>query len=124
MPNYVYSTASNDSIFVRYGRVASGKPAQAEAHVLIRGKANVALGRAEFVTKLGVRTEVSDEELEILNNSSNFCKMVDAGFMTVEKRKVDPEKIALSMSRKDKSAPLVPSMYKDDDLAKPKVSKG
>lgn len=123
MPNYVYSTSSNDTIFVRYQKSQGGKPALAQAHVTIKGKANVAQGRVEFITKQGIRTEVSDEELSILNESSNFKKMCDAGFMRLEQRKANPEKVAQDMAARDRSAPLTPDNYSEDDLAKPVATK-
>jgi hypothetical protein len=42
-----------------------------------------------------------------------------AGFMRVEKRKHDPEKIAADMAQKDGSAPLTPKDFEKSENSEP-----
>lgn len=118
---YVYSTATCDTIFTSYRNSEPGQAGSVNRQVLIRGGANLAKGKAEFVTKYGVRTDVTDEQLAFLKTKVNFQKMVNAGFLRVDERKVDPEKVAADMTPRDESAPLVPQDYDDDSAVKPVV---
>lgn len=118
---FVYCTASNDSIFAVYDKHSEpGRARVIKKSVLVKGGANVATGKGELITKYGVRTEVSDEDLKLLESSVNFQKMKEAGFITVSHHKVHAETAAAEMNKRDESAPLVPEDYTDDDEAKPK----
>ena len=51
--------------------------------------------------------ELSDEELEILKNNYSFNKQVEAGFLVVENKKLNVEKVVdKKMEKKDRSASL------------------
>lgn len=122
---YVYSTATCDMIFPVYANnVEEGKAHKINHQILIRGGANLAKGKAEFVTKYGVRTTLSDEDMAILQKDGLFKKIEAAGFFYVDERKVDPEKVAADMTARDESAPLVPQDYDEDSAVKPVVKDG
>lgn len=116
---YVYSTATCDSIFAVYQKTEAGQAGVIKKQVLIKGGANVAKGRG-LITKYGHRTEISEEDLQILEASPNFQQAVKNSFYKVSRHKVNAEGMAAEMEARDESAPLVPEDYADDDLAKPK----
>lgn len=62
-------------------------------------------------TPRGVVTRVSEEELELLEQSLSFRQQVEAGYIVVDNKKVDPEKKAVDMNQKDNSAPLTPKDF-------------
>lgn len=62
-------------------------------------------------TPKGVVTKVSDEDLALLEGMLAFRQHVETGFLSVDKKNVDPEKKAESMSEKDGSAPLTPKDF-------------
>jgi hypothetical protein len=68
-------------------------------------------------TPKGVVTKVSDEDLCLLEGMIGFRQQVEAGYLVVDKKKVDPEKKAMDMNPKDGSAPLTPKDFeKSEDL--------
>ena len=122
---FVYSTSTCDNIFPVYTQAEPGQAATIKRSVLIRGGANLAKGKLELVTKYGVRTEISDEDLAILKNDTEFNNMVQRGFMKIDERKRNAEEVAADMNPRDESAPLTPNDYpegddSDDVKAKPK----
>ncbi len=54
---------------------------------------------------------VSDEDLEFLMKNDSFIKHMKAGFLTIDKKEVAPEKKAKDMAQKDGSAPLTPADF-------------
>lgn len=108
---YVYSTSSNDTTFTKFESGGNDMPKLVK-RVLIKGGTNVATKR--LVTPYGVRTEVSEEDMAFLNTRKNFLRMVKAGFLKVEERKLDPEVPAADMETRDDSAPRVPQDFEKD----------
>lgn len=108
---YVYSTASNDTTFTRFEAHGNDMP-KIVKRVLIKGGTNVATKR--LITPLGVRTEVSNDDLAFLHTRQNFLRMVKAGFMKVDESKLDPEVPAADMNTRDDSAPRVPQDFEKD----------
>jgi hypothetical protein len=117
---YVYSTATNSGTYVEYEKNASnelsipkkwpnGKPMK----VTIKGGHGLAqVGAAPYIhTPKGVVTQVTDEEMEWLKTNPAFIRHMDRGFITYDKKKVDPEKKAANMEQRDGSAPLTPQDY-------------
>lgn len=120
MAHYVYSkmaAAVDFNIFQKGGAdmpVKTGK-------ITINGGAGIA--NKNLITPNGVVTEVTDEELEILNAHNLFVQFKTNGYITVEKKKVDVEKVVADMSDKaDPSSPITPADYEkaDEKTAKPK----
>lgn len=108
---HVFSTLSNDNCYTNYEKGGADMPV-IRAKVLIKGGTNVA--NARLITPLGVVTTVTDEELVELERNPVFQKHKEKGFVRVEKKKHDPEKVAGGMKTRDLSAPLVPGDYSND----------
>ena len=105
--NYIFSTLANDQKYQNWIR-GEGVNTPGE-FVYITGGAGVANDR--IVTPLGVMTEVSDEQLAVLKSNVVFQKHERDGFIVVQNKKADPEKVASDMNRKDPGAPITPSHY-------------
>ena len=116
--NYVYSTGSADTVFAFYEPNLSGGGSVVRHKILIKGGHGVA-GK-DLVTPYGVKTEVSDKELELLKNHVVFKRKVAKGFLTVVTGKAeDPAKVAADMMDKDKSAPLTPEDFESKNPGSP-----
>lgn len=108
---YVYSTATGGIDYVQY------KPSSihAASHQVLRkvsiaGGANLAPVQGRLVTPKGVATHVSDEELKFLMNDETFKRHMAAGFMYVDEKKMDADKVVRDkgMNPQDGSAPITP----------------
>ena len=106
---YVFSTLSSDMDYTNHVDGGADLPIELPP-VRIKGGAGVADSR--IVTPRGVVTEVTDEQLEYLKANAVFRVHMANGFITVETKKADPEKVAANMTGRDASAPMVP-----EDLA-------
>lgn len=104
---YVYSTATQDTCYAVYAKNDSKDLPVIERQILIRGGANLANKYIE--TPKGVMTEVTEEELALLENDYHFNKARENGFITVENEKIDIEKAISDLEEKDASAPLTPA---------------
>jgi hypothetical protein len=112
---YVYSTATNSSYYCAYDSTP-GSPSVLKKKVEIRGGHNLnaahnAAQKNNIYTPYGVRTEVSDADLEFLLGNPTFNRHVKLGFLSVDNKKVSPEKKARDMEQKDGSAPLTPKDF-------------
>lgn len=128
---YVYSTATASGSYCHYEKVPSnpdnrGAPGHNKLlkKVTINGGANVAT--KHLVTPRGAVTEVSDEDLEFLMQHAAFKRHMEAGFLSVDKKKVDPDKKALDMTPEDDSAPVTPKDFEkgENSQENAKVYKG
>lgn len=90
---YIYSTISAD---VDYA-------VDDDKVIRIAGKANVA--NRNIITPRGMVTQVTDEQVAALKKNHVFKIHLDNGFLTIEKSKAEPEKVAANMTGRDKSAP-------------------
>lgn len=118
---YVYSTLTCSNIFPVYARKSDPRTLS----TIIR-KIEILGGHGlknpkGIDTPQGVVTKVTDEELEILENDISFKMQVDKGFITVDKKKVDPAKKAADMNPKDGSAPLTPKDFEVSDQSSPET---
>lgn len=104
MSKFIFSTLANDNQYTGYVAGGGDMPRVAWA-VLVKGGAGVA--NARIVTPRGVMTEVTDEEFKLLQTNVVFGRHFENGFIHVEDRAADPEKIAADMTGRDTSAPLV-----------------
>lgn len=107
----VYSTLSNDQKYTLYRKGENDLP-EVVAAVVVKGGSNVADKR--IVTEIGICTQVSDNELEVLNKNKDFQRHTKNGFITVKKQRVNAEKVAADMNTRDKSAPMRPEDYEED----------
>lgn len=118
---YVYSTLTCNTKYTDYEKNYNLNVKKNETSVLIKGGANLpTAGLRSIITPKGVATEVTDKQLEFLENNYHFKQHVEKGFITVDKAKVKPEKVAKDMSAKDNSAPKV---LKDLEATKTKEFK-
>jgi len=109
--SYVFSTLANDQQYVNWVKNDNGNN-EKQHPVLIKGGTGVANDR--FVTPLGVATEVDENQLAELKKNPCFIEHEKLGFIVVQSKKADPEKVAADMDLKDKSAPITPSDYKEE----------
>lgn len=114
---YITSTLSSGVNYAIYGKTAGGLPV-IKKEITINGGSNVI--NKLFVTPHGVVTEVSDEDLELLEAHPLFKRHKEAGFIKVSKSaKLDIS----SMEEKDKSAQLVEKDFTKKGKKAPKVAK-
>lgn len=108
---FVFSTLANDQQYVHY---TAGPDLPLEiSRTFIKGGTGVANDR--LITPIGVMTEVSVEDYELLQKNPEFNAHTERGFITVREGKADPEQVASDMETQDNSAPLTPSDFKDDE---------
>lgn len=119
---YVYSTLTCDNEYADW--IKAGDQQSILRTVKVNGGHGVM--NKNFMTPLGVVTEVSDEDMDFLMKNTHFQLHMENGFIKVDKKKQEPEKIAADMKRRDKSAPIVPSDYSAGgmmgDIAAPTVT--
>lgn len=118
MANYVYSTLPNSQMYTTYHpQEGSNQVIRKDKQVLIKGGSGMA--NKHLITPLGVGTQVSDDELEILEQHRLFQQHVKNGYMVVKSYKTNPEKVAADMETRDGSSPIVPGDFKESDLVTP-----
>lgn len=110
---YVYSTLSCPQRYVKYSEGAAGNVPREERAVYIEGGANVA--NKNLITPLGVVTEISAEEYEVLKENALFQEHVNNGYITVEERKADVEKVVANMEARSPDAPITPGDFNVSD---------
>lgn len=104
--HYIYSTLTASTVYAKYAPSGNRDIPVIERKVMINGGANIA--DKHMVTPKGVVTQVTDEELALLENDYHFQEHVKHGFITVEKKHAAVEKVVKNLTEKDKSAPLTP----------------
>lgn len=120
---YVFSTLTNDNRYTFYVK-GGGDMKIPDGGILIKGGTGVMNDR--LITPIGVGTEVTDEELKMLESHELFCIHRDNGYIRVESKKADAEKVASDMKTQDGSSPLTPSSYTEDgkvETIKPSTDK-
>lgn len=105
---HIYSTLSNNQRYDKYVAGGADLP-RIERSVVIAGGANVA--DKHFITPRGVVTTVTDDDYELLKENKLFNTHLENGYITVEERKADVEKVIAGMTGRDESAPLVEADY-------------
>jgi len=117
---YVFSTLATDQKYVSWQKGGSDLYIQGHS-VLVKGGTGV-VGAKNLVTPLGVATEISEEEIGFLESNPLFKLHAKNGYVTIQRRKADPERVAADMNRADPSAPKTPAHYANagKDEAKPK----
>jgi hypothetical protein len=114
---YVFSTLTAPQVYTRTGAGGSDLP-RILAQVYIAGGSNIP--DKYLRTPIGVMTEVSDEEMTLLEENEVFQLHRKNGFIKVEKKPADPEKVAADMTTRDDAAPLVEQDFSDNQ--KPKTN--
>ena len=104
---YVYSTLTGDQEYALYPPPKDidfkGIPKPLKT-VVVYGGSNVI--NKNMVTPRGVVTHVTDEQLKTLEQIKAFQKHRTRNFISVDKSKHDPEKVAKDMQPRDSSAQL------------------
>jgi hypothetical protein len=119
---YVYSTLTADNIYAAYAKAGDREQQNVVREVLIKG--GHGLIDKNFITALGVATEVTDDELDFLRTVDAFKQHEANGFISYDQKKVEPEKAIANMKRRDKSSQLTPADYEKGgmmDVDAPKV---
>ena len=116
MTHYVYSTLTANQLYTSWKQGANDMP-NIEKQVLIKGGAGLA--NKNFITPLGVATSVTDNELDCLNENTEFLLHKKNGFIVVQKKKVDVEVAVSDMQTRDKSSPIVPQDFDAKDKVLP-----
>ncbi len=114
--HYVYSTLSASVSYAIYEKSGGDLPTRTRA-VTIKGGANVADRKTD--TPRGIVTEVTDEDLAVLEASPVFQAHKKNGFIVVVPKEIKIEKAVADMVEKDKSAPLTPDDFVSDTGVQP-----
>ena len=107
---YIFSTATAGTKYtIYYDSPAKGKEKEAVPRVvkqgiLIAGGAGVA--NKNFVTPLGVMTRVTEQQFDALSKVRTFNRHVERGFITVEDKPYEIEKVVPDMAQRDGASPL------------------
>lgn len=120
--NYVYSTLACDQLYTVWtpiDPVTKTGPNHA-GEVFIRGGAGVANSKT-LITPSGVATEVTDEQLALLERCEDFRRHKENGYIRVEARSKDLDKVVADMADSDKSRPYTP---KSKEFNLPKIIEG
>lgn len=119
--HYVYSTATCPISYVQYAPPSDSetKSRGGTSHNRVVKKVTIMGGHGVankvLFTPRGVATQVSDEDFEFLMQNESFKTHMERGYMTVDKKKIEPEKKAKNMADKDGSAPLTPKDFEKGD---------
>jgi len=102
---YVYSTLGQDMVYTNF--IKSGNDTNLpDEEVLIKGGAGV-INKQTLITPLGIRTEITDRQHEVLKRNETFKRHVKNGFIVVQDNKQKVEKVVKEhMELKDKSAQM------------------
>lgn len=108
MANFIYSTLTADNSYPVFKSIEGRQ--EIEHQIIVKGGANIADKR--LFTPMGAVTEVSDRDLELLEQNTCFQMHVKNGFITIQRSKKDVESVVTSgMESRDESAPLVPQDF-------------
>lgn len=114
---YIYSTLAADNEYVVYAQGGSDMP-RVESRVLVKGGAGIADKR--IVTPRGVVSgPFTEEQIASLEGNVVFKRHVENGFIHIDDKLVDAEKVAADMEGRDPGGPLVDQDFTEDDKAKP-----
>ena len=120
---HVYSKMATDVTYNDY--VTGGDIPRVARSVTIKGGAGVA--NKNIITPYGVHTEITEEERDMLLKNGIFQLHQDGGFVTIEEKKEDPDRVATNLTAgPDPSAPLTPEDFagaNDEQVAVPEQVK-
>lgn len=116
MKYFVFSTLSTSMIYQEWLPGGGDLPI-AGRKVLIRGGAGVA--NKHIITPKGVMTEVTEGEVGILKNDKVFQLHERNGFVRVESKAYEVERVVPDMEAQDESAPLTPADFTDPNAPAP-----
>jgi len=118
---YVFSTLTNATKYVDYEEGGADLKHEARS---VRIEGGTGIATKHLITPLGVMTAIEAKDYEWLKDNFHFKEHVKNGFIKVEKKAYDPEKVASDMPVGDGSAPITPSDYpQSGDMKEPQVGK-
>lgn len=112
---YLHSTLANNQKYWDGGYNQDGS----KRSIFVAGKAGIP--NQHMLILPAAITEVSDEELELLKRNHVFDLHVKNGFITIEGKKVEAEKVASSMNKSDKSKPKTKEEFEAEGKQAPKA---
>lgn len=115
----VYCTLTTDVEYTFWGTSQEGQALTPARMIRINGKAN--LPNKTLLTPRGAVTAVTDEEIDALNGHPVFQMHKRNGFVTIEKRGQDIDKVVSDMVPRDESSPLEPGDF-DESMPQPTIS--
>lgn len=111
---YIISTLAAGNDYTAYTPVTSGAQPVART-VSVKGGAGVANRNDQFIngklTPNGVKTFVSDEDLEFLKKNPVFQTHMSNGFIKIVESDAKPDEVVSDMTQRDVSAPLKEEDY-------------
>lgn len=124
MSVYIYSTLANHQHYTTYHPTPKGQIPVKKHVVMIKGQARLPkVVGTELITPMGIRTEISDEDYEILKTIPLFQTHLKNGYITIDSKRVNPDKKAKDLER-DPSSPKVESDFPNADEPQPANVKG
>jgi hypothetical protein len=108
---YIYSTLTSSQRYQTYTPSENGIPSAERPSILIQGGTNVA--DKNFVTPRGVVTKVTADQVKELQQNKLFQTHVKNGYITIEDKEVEKDKVAADLTQRSPDAPLVPEDFKD-----------
>lgn len=105
---YVFSTLANDQKYIQWAP-GGGDVQREERAIVIWGGSGVANKR--LVTPMGVCTEIDEADIAFLESNEVFKLHAKNGFVRIERKNADPEKVAADMNRADPSAQKTAADY-------------
>jgi len=109
---YVYSTITASQAYTLYGEAPDGGLPPAKQICIIAGGSNTP--DKHFITPRGVVTQVTDEQLRLLNQCPAYLRHKAAGYLTEDKVERKADVVAKEMKAKDGSAPKTPEDFQED----------
>ena len=114
---HVFSTLANPQKFTRYSMpdptdaTQMGRLPVVEREVLIRGGAGIAT--KNLITPQGAHTAITEDEYEAVRELSHWKDFIAKGFIRVERKAYDVDKMVGDMNPRDPSGPLTPADYQN-----------
>ncbi|ENN86067.1 hypothetical protein RHSP_32011 [Rhizobium freirei PRF 81] len=117
---HIASTLTNATRYTEWNRGGDGRLIEGRSVVI---KGGFGLADKNFVTPTGaILTSISDDELAFLESDHHFKEHLKNGFLKIYKKGAVPgEKAADGMQLGDKSQPLNPMQFQDNDPNKPET---
>lgn len=111
-PVHIYSTLATPQIFVTYDPPPQeGMFPIERVRVAIAGGAGIA--SKNLITRHGVHTSITAEEYEAIKDLQHFQQFVKDGYIRVEGREWDIDKIVGDMNPRDPGGPLTPADFEN-----------
>lgn len=112
---FVYSTLTADQAYAVWEKGGGDLPLK-KTICLIRGGAGLA--NKNLITPRGVATHVTPAQLEALEQCDAFKRHKERGYIRVDDKELDAEKVADSMEGADGSKPLTEADFEKDKAPK------